>query len=209
MNISIESRDWRQVYGFLPDWAIVNMIKERVIGLNPLGKNWEENMGPVSVDFHLGERILIPKHQDWKVINVRYGVKLEDHDEIKLQPGQDMYMKAEHFIIAEVREKLSLPTDVIGFVEGKSSLARLGLVVHLTAGRFDPGWDGTPVLEFKNNSKSDLAVPYGWPICAFTFYRMMARVDYPYSTRGKYTGFEGIHSLVHREPENKEGHANS
>ncbi len=206
MSADVENRNWRNIYGFMPDWAIIQMIKEGIIGIDPLREGiWEENMGPVTIDFHLGRRVLIPQKQDDKVIKVKQGILLEDHKEKFLKPGEEIYIKAGAFIIAEVQERLRLPNDVIGFLDGKSSLARLGVVVHLTAGRFDPGWDNIPVLEFKNSSENGVEIPEGWPVCAFLYYRMMAEVDRPYGVRGRYVGAEGIQSLAHLEPENGGG----
>ncbi|KKW00874.1 MAG: Deoxycytidine triphosphate deaminase [Candidatus Amesbacteria bacterium GW2011_GWA1_48_9] len=198
----VEARNWRDLYGFLPDWAIVNMIREEIIGIDPLNGRWEEDMGTVSVDFHLGKRVRTSKSTD--SIDVKVGVKSGEYDLVELSKGDVYIFSPTVLAIAEVQEHLTLPNDVIAFVEGKSSLARLGLVVHLTAGRFDPGWDGTPVMEFLNNGSREIIVPYGWPICAFTFYRMMSNVDRPYSRRGRYFGVNDIHSLVQKEGINGE-----
>ena len=198
-TIDKELRNWRDLYGYLPDWAIANMIQEEVIGINPLAANWEDNIGPMSIDFHLGKKALVPKRRDWKVIDIKSGVSPEDYDEVKLREGQSLRFKSGQFIVTEVEEHLKLPKDVVGFLDGKSSLARLGLVVHLTAGRFDPGWDGVPVLELKNNSFNNILVPVGWPVCAFIFFRLMSEVDKSYAIRGRYHGFTGVHSLVERD----------
>ena len=111
-------------------------------------------------------------------------------------------MTENEFVIATTLERLTLPDDIIGQLHGKSSLARLGVVVHSTAARFDPGWDGCPVLEFGTFLKGKKIIIYeGSPICAFSFEKLGARVersykDNPVSTsltlKGKYGTSEVI-----------------
>ena len=94
-------------------------------------------------------------------------------------------------MIATTYERLTLPHNIVGYLHGKSSLARLGVVVHSTAARFDPGWDGHPVLEFGTFLKGKKLVIYeGSPICAFSFEKLAAPVKRPYhkSPNNRYGG---------------------
>ena len=115
-NGGVEARNWRDVYGFLPDWVIVSMIKEEIIGINPLNGRWEEDMGTVSVDFHLGRRVHTSKSTD--SIDVRVGVKPGEYDLVELAKGDVYIFSPTVLAVAEVQEHLTLPDDVIAFVEG-------------------------------------------------------------------------------------------
>ena len=188
----------REIYGTLPDWAIQEYIEKGIIKISPLPLNWKENINSVTIDFHLGEEVLVPKTGENWYVDVKVGVDDSHYEKIKLEEGQTHIMEPNQFIIAPTVEKLELPTDILGRLEGKSSLARLGIVVHLTSGRFDPGWNGKPVLELKNNSHVPVLIYGGWPVCAFSFERLMARVESPYTDKGRYVGAT-IHSLVHHD----------
>jgi len=78
---------------------------------------------------------------------------------------------------------LTLPDDIIGRLEGKSSFARLGIVIHQTSARFDPGWDGTAALELRNNSDNDVVIYCGDKICAFSFERLSFSVEHPWQKK--------------------------
>jgi dCTP deaminase len=76
-----------------------------------------------------------------------------------------------------------LPADIVGWLDGRSSLARLGLMVHVTAHRIDPGWSGNIVLEFYNSGKLPLALRPHMKIGALNFELMTTPADRPYNTR--------------------------
>jgi len=76
-----------------------------------------------------------------------------------------------------------VPADLVGWLDGRSSLARLGLMVHVTAGRIDPGWQGQIVLEFYNNGKLPLALRPGMVICAMSFEMLSSPALRPYNKR--------------------------
>lgn len=198
-RIAKKIRAREEIYGIIPDWLIEDYIESKIITVEPLLEGWRQNIGPVTIDFHLGTEILVPKTGELYYVDVKTGVNENSHyDKIKLDTGQPHIMMPNQFIIAPTVEKLVLPSNILGRLEGKSSLARLGIVVHLTSGRFDPGWNGRPVLELKNNSHAPVIIYGGWPICAFSFEKMMASVDNPYSKKGRYIG-STIHSLVHKD----------
>ncbi len=80
-------------------------------------------------------------------------------------------------------ESVHLPSDIVGWLDGRSSLARLGLMVHVTAHRIDPGWQGRIVLEFYNSGKLPLALRPMMTIGALNFERLARPVARPYNTR--------------------------
>ncbi|MEK9713941.1 MAG: dCTP deaminase, partial [Thalassolituus sp.] len=89
--------------------------------------------------------------------------------EIEIAADQALYIHPGELILGATLESVSIPDDLVGWLDGRSSLARLGLMVHVTAGRIDPGWEGQIVLEFYNNGKLPLALRPGMVICAMSF----------------------------------------
>ena len=95
-----------------------------------------------------------------------------------LAPGQ--------FALASTIERVTIGPTVAGRLEGKSSLARLGLVIHTTAGFFDPGFEGYPTLELVNLSPRPMALRPGMPIAQMSFFALQTPCERPYSVKGHY-----------------------
>jgi dCTP deaminase len=90
---------------------------------------------------------------------------------------------------------VTLPADLVGWLDGRSSLARLGLMVHVTAHRIDPGWSGNIVLEFYNSGKLPLALRPKMKIGALSFETMTSPAEQPYNAR-KDAKYKGQNSAV-------------
>lgn len=186
----------KDTIGTLPDWVLKQYIKDRIIKIDPLPKNWEEYVDEVTIDFHLGSKLRVFTDEGLNTIDTRFATKRDMEGMmrmVELKEGQPFILTEHDFVIATTRERLTLPNDIVGHLHGKSSLARLGVVVHSTAARFDPGWDGNPVLEFGTFLKGKKLVIYeGSPICAFSFEKLSFSVERPY----------------HRSPGNRYGGSN-
>ena len=104
---------------------------------------------------------------------------------IDLHPGE--------LALAVTLESVTLPADLVGWLDGRSSLARLGLMVHVTAHRIDPGWSGCIVLEFYNSGKLPLALRPGMLIGALSFEPLSGPAARPYNRRedAKYRDQQG------------------
>lgn len=172
------------IIGTLPDWAIKEAIKAGKIKIDPSPENLDEVVDEVTIDFHLGSHLRVFKKQGWETIDTMHTSKanMESMMEyVELKPGQPFILTDDQFVIATTAERLTLPNNIVGHLHGKSSLARLGIVVHSTAARFDPGWDGCPVLEFGTFLRGKRIVLYeGAPICAFSFEKLAAPVNRSY-----------------------------
>lgn len=187
MNERLDGRPpIESIFGTLPDWVMKEYIKKGIIGIDPLPTDWEENLGSVTIDFHMGSRILVPKKEDHYIVDIAKGVKDSHYETVDLEKEEMFPMIPGQFIIVPTKETLTLPQDVIGRLEGRSSLARIGLVVHLTAGRFDPGWNNPPVLELKNNAQVPILIYEGFSICSFSFERLMSPVEKAYALDDRY-----------------------
>lgn len=114
-------------------------------------------------------------------------------DEIVLPDGEAFYLHPGELALAVTLESVTLPDNVVGWLDGRSSLARLGLMVHVTAHRIDPGWHGQIVLEFFNSGKLPLALRPGMVIGALSFEPMSGSADRPYNRRqdAKYKNQQG------------------
>lgn len=192
--MAIKKSSSKDIIGTLPDWVIKEYIKKGIIKIDPLPKNWEEAVDEVTIDFHLGNKLKVFSGDGWDIIDTKHATK-EDMEKmmklVELKPGQPFILTDHDFVIATTKERLTLPSDIVGHLHGKSSLARLGVVVHSTAARFDPGWDGNPVLEFGTFLKGKKLVIYeGSPICAFSFEKLAAPVQRSYknSPNNRYGG---------------------
>lgn len=104
-------------------------------------------------------------------------------DEIILGDDAAFFLHPGELALAITLEAVTLPADIVGWLDGRSSLARLGLMVHVTAHRIDPGWSGNIVLEFYNSGRLPLALRPGMKIGALNFELMTGEAARPYNKR--------------------------
>ncbi|WP_108650952.1 dCTP deaminase [Dongshaea marina] len=104
-------------------------------------------------------------------------------DEIIIEDGEAFFLHPGELALAVTHESVTLPDNVVGWLDGRSSLARLGLMVHVTAHRIDPGWSGKIVLEFYNSGKLPLALRPKMVIGALNFELLSAPAARPYNKR--------------------------
>jgi len=198
--VSTKSYLLESVKGTLPDWAIKEYIRSGEIKIGNLSRDWEKDVDQVSMDFHLGKRILIPVMGRHIVIDIRLGVNKSMYEELNLKVGDPITIRPGQFFIGETLEILTLPADIVGRLEGKSSLARLGIVIHQTSARFDPGWDGPAALELRNNSDNDVVIYCGDKICAFAFERLSLPVENPWRKKTyRNNGNKTLHSMINKD----------
>ncbi|MET1218072.1 MAG: dCTP deaminase [Glaciecola sp.] len=114
-------------------------------------------------------------------------------DEITIADDKAFFLHPGELALAITHESVTLPDNIVGWLDGRSSLARLGLMVHVTAHRIDPGWSGNIVLEFFNSGKLPLALRPGMKIGALSFEVLSGSADKPYNARSdaKYKGQDG------------------
>ena len=112
-------------------------------------------------------------------------IMIEGDDAFFIHPGE--------LVLGATLESVEIPDDLVGWLDGRSSLARLGLMVHVTAGRIDPGWKGQVVLEFYNLGKMPLALKPEMIICALSFETLSSPAKRPYLSRenAKYKNQQG------------------
>ncbi len=177
----------------LSDRDIKQAISEGRIRIDPI-PDFGVNLGPCSLDFRLGNTLRVFEYTKHPVIDPR---KKEIFDtlsrEITVPDGDSFIIHPGELIIASTLEWLELSNDLVGRLEGRSSLGRIGVVVHSTAARFDPGWRGRPVLELGNLGRIPVALFPGMRICSFTFEQLSSPSEQEYHSRAasKYANQQG------------------
>jgi dCTP deaminase len=167
-------------YGVLPDHEI-----RRLRLTDPYR---EHRLQPASIDLLLSNEFRVYDHGQTVAVDLAdpatyQGItRLVRHARFVLHPGE--------FILATTQERVIVPNDIMARVEGKSSIGRLGLVVHATAGFIDPGFTGEITLECSNLSPVPIVLHVGLPICQVSFAYMTSAVERPYC--GKYQGQRGV-----------------
>jgi len=160
----------------------------------------ESAISGVSVDLRLGNSFRVFKEHTTPFIDLsgpreEVNASLENvmSKEIIIQEGDAFYLHPTELALAVTLEDVTIPADIVAWLDGRSSLARLGLMVHVTAHRIDPGWSGKIVLEFYNSGKLPLALRPGMTICALNFEVLSAPAARPYNTRknSKYKNQQG------------------
>ena len=149
-----------------------------------------KDLQPSSVDLHLDRRFRVFRNNRYPFIDVRKPqpdltelVEIGDEDPFILHPGE--------FVLGQTLEWTELPNDLVARLEGKSSLGRLGLLIHSTAGYVDPGWDGALTLELSNVANLPIALYFGMRIGQISFFRMSSPVERPYGSAGLGSKYQG------------------
>jgi len=150
-----------------------------------------EQFGSCSVDFRLGPEFSVFEHSRHPYIDVREKGAIQDiMRTVHVKDGEPFVLQPREFALAITEETLELDDEVLGRLEGRSSLGRIGIIVHGTAGLFDPGWRGKATLELSNLGIMPVALYTGMRICSFTFEQLSSPVSVPYYKKAgnKYAG---------------------
>ena len=177
----------------LSDADIKKHLESGKIAITPK-PDYTEQLGPCSVDFHLANNFMIFEHSKYPFIDPKNGKPTAEYmKEIIVPDGEAFIMRPGEFAIAYTVETLGLADDMLARLEGRSSLGRLGIVVHSTAARFDPGFDGQPVMELGNIGVMPVALYPGMRVCSFTFEYLSSPAETPYRKKkdAKYAGQKG------------------
>ncbi len=150
-----------------------------------------QQFGSCSVDFRLGAEFSVFEHSRHPYIDLREKIGVQEiMRTVVVPPGEPFVLQPHEFVLAITEETLELDDDVLGRLEGRSSLGRIGIIVHGTAGLFDPGWRGKATLELSNLGRMPVALYPGMRICSFTFEQVSTPVSMPYYRKpgNKYAG---------------------
>lgn len=180
--------------GFLPvvlsDVSIREQLDLGRIIIDPLG---EDCIQPSSVDLHVDQYFRLFRNHSQRVIDVKESQ--EDLTElVDVGPDGHLVLHPGEFMLGSTIERVALPDDLVARLEGKSSLGRLGLLIHSTAGFVDAGWDGHLTLELSNVANLPITLYPGMKIGQISFFQMTTAAERPYGTASlgsKYKGQRG------------------
>ena len=162
----------------LSDRTIKEELAKGRIVIEPLDPS---DIQPASVDLHLDKKLLVFRNTRQPYIDVRKD--LPDLTEIEEIPDDTPFiLHPGEFVLASTMESVTLPDDVVARLEGKSSLGRIGLLIHSTAGYVDPGWSGHLTLELSNVANLPVTLYYGMKIGQISFLRLTTPADNLYGS---------------------------
>lgn len=148
-------------------------------------------LGSCSIDLRLGKTFRVFNHSKYPYIDPNNLMPARDMMKTIVVPkGTPFIMQPGDFVLAVTMESFRLPDDLLARLEGRSSIGRLGIVVHSTASIFEPGWDGVVVMEMGNLGKMPVALYPGMRVCALTFEQLSSPAIIPYDKKksAKYVG---------------------
>jgi dCTP deaminase len=171
----------------LSDRSIRTEIEAGRIVIDPFDPDLVQ---PSSVDVRVDRRFRVFHNARYPYIDVRQPME-ELTELVEPDDGQPFILHPGEFVLGQTLERVTLPNDLVARLEGKSSLGRLGLLIHSTAGFVDSGFSGNLTLELSNVANLPITIYHGMPIGQVSFMRMDAPVERPYGsgeTRSKYQG---------------------
>jgi dCTP deaminase len=154
---------------------------------------------PSSVDLHVDAEFRVFRNNRYPFIDVKQEQDLTELVEVK--PDEPFILHPGEFVLGSTLERVSIPDDLVARLEGKSSLGRLGLLIHSTAGYVDPGWDGFLTLELSNVANLPITLYPGMKIGQISFFQLTTAAETPYGSAGnKYQNQMGpTASRIHEE----------
>ncbi|ADN36696.1 deoxycytidine triphosphate deaminase [Methanolacinia petrolearia DSM 11571] len=180
----------------LVDWQLQDWIRRGFIKIEPFDNAYIQ---PNSVDIRLGNHFVWYDECD-EVIDPYDRESIESHyqekhaDYIDIPPGM--------FLLAETLETITLPEDVVATIEGKSSIARLGITLHQTGGWIDAGFSGSITLEICNANQRPVRLHAGMPIGQLVFYTT-EKAEKPYGAKGDAKYLNQKNATLSRYHQNK------
>jgi dCTP deaminase len=171
----------------LSDRTIRRLLEEGRIGIDPYA---EELLQPSSVDVRVDRLFRVFRNSRYPFIDVKR--EMEDLTElVEVDGGEPFILHPGEFVLGSTLERITLPDDLVARLEGKSSLGRLGLLIHSTAGFIDPGWDGHVTLELSNVANLPITIYYGMKIGQLSFVQLTEPAEHPYGTGALGSKYQG------------------
>ena len=162
----------------LSDGTIRRLVDEGRIVIEP----WDESLvQPASVDLRLGDSFRVFHNHRVTAIDLREPPR-NLTEEVRIAEGEPFAIHPGEFVLGNTLERVSIPDDVVARIEGKSSIGRLGLIVHATAGFVDPGFQGTLTLEITNLTRVPIKLYAGLPIAQLSFMALDQAAERPYGS---------------------------
>ena len=174
----------------LSDGDIKEAVRQKRLIFKPKLK--KDQIGPASIDLRLSNVFKVFHTEKHSLLDIKEGLPKDFTKTIKLKRKERFILHPSNFVIASTIECIKVPNDMVVRVEGKSSLARMGILVH-TAGFVDPGFEGDITLEISNQSNIAIAIYPNMYICQIACEYLYSPAEIPYNKRKKslYSGQSG------------------
>ncbi len=166
----------------LSDRDMKRYIKEGKLKFEPVLN--DDQIGPASIDLKLSNVFKIFKTERYLNLDVKKGIPDDYMEKITVNDHEPFILHPHMFALAATKERITVPRDLSVKVEGKSTLARMGLLVH-TAGFVDPGFEGVITLELSNQANLPIAIYPGMYICQINCQVLSSPAERPYNLRKK------------------------
>ena len=171
----------------LSDRTIKRLLGEGRIGIEPYE---EDLLQPSSVDVRVDRFFRVFHNARYPYIDVKRPMD-ELTELVQVDQGEPFILHPGEFVLGSTLERIRLPDDLVARLEGKSSLGRLGLLIHSTAGFIDPGWDGHVTLELSNVANLPITIYYGMKIGQLSFVQLTEPAETPYGSDGLGSKYQG------------------
>lgn len=180
--------------GVLPDHKIARELAYGELEVEPV--NLDEQLQPASLDIRLGNHF-----REFRDNRAIVGLDDDLNDEMFETTCTEIVLAPDDFVLADTVETFKIPNNILGRVTGRSSIGRLGVTVHQTAGLFDPGFQGKGVLEIANATQRPIVLESGMRIAQMTFEKIEGSANKPYSKEdNKYQEQDGpVPSRIHED----------
>jgi dCTP deaminase len=176
------------VTSVLSDGTIRRLVDEGRIVIQPYDAQLVQ---PASIDLRLGDSFRVFNNHKAAAIDLRSGPPQGLTEEVTANERDGFVIHPGEFCLGRTAEWVELPDDVVARIEGKSSLGRLGLIVHATAGFIDPGWQGTLTLELNNLTRVPIKLYPGLLIAQLSFMALDQPAQRPYGSEALGSHYQG------------------
>ena len=165
----------------LVDRHIKELLDSKKIIIEPI-QDLSVQLGPASFDLRLGDEFRVFKYMENSVMDLANGASSHDYTQ-KVIAKEKFVLHPNRFVLGTTIERVKLPSDIVARVEGRSSLGRLGIIIHATAGYIDPGFEGKITLEISNLGHMPVILYPGMRICQLSFVKTSGEPLVPYNLR--------------------------
>lgn len=186
----------------LSDRDIKKALESKQIVITPR-PNFSTQIGSCSVDLRLGSKFRVFEYSRYTFIDpFKKEIGSEITREIIVKNGEPFIIHPGDFVLGGTIEHIEIPDDLTGRLEGRSSIGRLGIIIHSTAANIECGFRGNITLEIANMGKLPVALYPGMRICSVSFEELSSPAETPYHKKkhAKYVGQKGPgESKIHQE----------
>lgn len=188
----------------LSDGDILKRLEEGDLVVEPID-DVAMQVQPASIDLRLGEEFLEFQRTNIPYIHPNSADEVDDYvTETHVDEGDDFILHPGDFVLGTTKERVTIPPDLLATVQGRSSLGRLAIVIHATAGIVDPGYEGQITLELSNLGAAPVALSPGMRVSQLIFTELKSAAERPYGEErdSKYQGQSGPEaSHIGEDPE--------